>query len=87
MSMAGLKWAEMSDAQKQPYFDMNAADQVRQQKQVADLEKKGFFLLEDGTKSTDPQNVPKKRKIQQVSKSVVEVPEVQPKKVQKKAQN
>ena len=62
INMAGDKWGEMSDSQKQPYFDMNAADQVRQQKQVVDLEKKGYFLLEDGTKSTDPQNVPKKRK-------------------------
>lgn len=44
-------------------------------------------MLEDGTKSTDPQNVPKKRKTSKVSKSVIEVPVVQQKKVQKKAQN
>ena len=77
----------MTDAQRQPYNGMNAADKTRQQKQEAELEKKGYFLLEDGTKSTDPQNVPKKRKTSKVSKSVIEVPVVQQKKVQKKAQN
>jgi hypothetical protein len=42
-------------------------------------------MLENGTKSTDPENVPKKRKTQKASKSMIEVPEVQPKKAQKKA--
>lgn len=87
MQMAGQKWSEMTDAQKQPYNDMNVADKARQQKQETELEKKGYFMLDNGTKSTDPENVPKKRKTQKASKSMIEVPEVQPKKVQKKAQN
>jgi hypothetical protein len=27
-----------------------------------ELEKKGYFMLEDGSKSTDPQNIPKIKK-------------------------
>jgi hypothetical protein len=71
----------MTDAQRQPYNDRSAADKIRKLKQDADLQRKGYFLLEDGTKSTDPQNVPKKRKTLNVSKSVIEVPVVQQKKV------
>ena len=71
----------MTDAQRQPYNDLSAADKIRKLKQDADLQRKGYFLLEDGTKSTDPQNVPKKRKTLNVSKSVIEVPVVQQKKV------
>jgi hypothetical protein len=63
MGMAGSKWSEMSESQKKPYNDMNAVDKVRQEKQEAELAKKGFFVLADGSKSTDSQNVPKKRKI------------------------
>jgi hypothetical protein len=71
----------MTDAQRQPYNDKSAADKIRKLNQDADLQRKGYFLLEDGTKSTDPQNVPKKRKTLNVSKSVIEVPVVQQKKV------
>jgi hypothetical protein len=56
------KWAAMSDAEKQPYENKNAADKKRHEKQLELLNKKGYFTLEDGSKSTDAQNVLKKRK-------------------------
>ena len=56
------KWGSMTDAQKQPYEDRSAADKKRQEKQLEELNKKGYFTLDDGSKSTDEQNVPKKRK-------------------------
>ena len=56
----------MSDGEKAVYEKMADADKVRHEKQVAEREKKGFFLLEDKSKSTDPQNAklfkPKKAK-------------------------
>jgi len=56
------KWAAMSDAEKQPYENKNAADKKRHEKQLDLLNQKGYFTLEDGSKSTDAQNVLKKRK-------------------------
>ena len=51
-SMLSKQWNEMSEKQKQPYVDMSIQDQTRHQKQVDDLEKLGYFTLEDGTKSS-----------------------------------
>ena len=56
------KWAAMSVAEKQPYENKNAADKKRHEKQLDLLNTKGYFTLEDGSKSTDAQNVLKKRK-------------------------
>jgi len=56
------KWTAMSDAEKQPYENKNATDKKRLEKQLDLLNKKGYFTLEDGSKSTDVQNVLKKRK-------------------------
>ena len=46
----------MSEKEKAPYEKMSEADKVREEKQKAELAKKGFFTLSDGTKSTDPTN-------------------------------
>ena len=52
---------------------MNAKDKLRQDKQLADLKAKGYFILEDGSKSTDEKNVPKSsRKAKKGSKSLSE---------------
>ena len=56
------KWGALTDAQKQPFEDKNALDKKRLEKQNGELNKKGYFMMEDGSKSTDEQNVPKKRK-------------------------
>lgn len=56
----------MSEMEKAPYEKMNEKDKARMEKQLAELNKKGFFTMPDGSKSTDPQNVPKKRKSMKV---------------------
>jgi hypothetical protein len=61
MKMAGTKWSTMTDEQKKPYEVLNEADKVRLEKQKAEIEKKGFFILADGSKSTDEKNIPKKK--------------------------
>jgi hypothetical protein len=60
--IVGKKWGEMSEKEKMPYDKLNEQDKVRQQKQKDEIAKKGYFMMEDGSKSTDAKNVPKKRK-------------------------
>jgi hypothetical protein len=69
--LAGKKWGEMSDAEKKPFAMKNEQDKARQEKQQQAFEKKGFFILEDGSKSTDEKNVPAhKRRLSKASKSL-----------------
>lgn len=56
MRKAGEIWNKMMDKEKKKYGDMVAKDQNRYYKQLAELNKKGFFILEDGTKSSDYTN-------------------------------
>ena len=46
----------MSDAEKKPYNDKADASKALVEKQKAELAKKGYYTLSDGSKSTDPQN-------------------------------
>lgn len=46
----------MTDESKKPYDDKASGDKERRNKQMAELKQKGFFTLDDGTKSTDPSN-------------------------------
>ena len=69
--LAGKKWSEMSDAEKKPFVEMNEQDKARQEKQQQSLEKKGYFIMEDGSKSTDEKNLPThKRRLSKASKSL-----------------
>jgi len=69
--LAGKKWGEMSETDKKPYVQMNEQDKMRQEKQQQNLEKKGYFILEDGSKSTDEKNLPThKRRLSKASKSL-----------------
>ncbi len=71
MVMAGKKWNEMLPAEKKPYDDMNAQDKLRQEKQQKSLEEKGYFLLEDGSKSNDEKNLPpQKRQLSKAKQSL-----------------
>ena len=54
--LAGTKWGTMSEKEKTPFDKLAADDRVRFEKQTKELETKGFFKMEDGTKSTDPAN-------------------------------
>lgn len=83
MKMAGAKWSTLEDKDKVPYEKLAVKDKERCDKQKAEVEKKGYFVLDDGTKSTDEKNIPKKKvkrslKRQMVSESEEEL--VPPKK-------
>ena len=55
------KWASMSEEDKKSYVDMNEADRARYDKEKKDVADKGFFMLADGSKSTDAKNIPKRK--------------------------
>ena len=46
----------MTEEQKAPYAKKAALDKEREHKQAAELAKHGYYTLEDGSKSTDPEN-------------------------------
>ena len=54
--LAGKKWKTMTDKEKEPYEKLAREDKERHQRQEEELKKKGYFTLEDGTKSTAAQN-------------------------------
>ena len=43
----------MTDLDKKPYTDAREAEIIRREKQMAEMEEKGYFTTEDGIKSTD----------------------------------
>ena len=49
---------------------MHEADVVRNEKQKKELAEKGYFKLENGSKSTDEQNIPKQKKVKTKIKAV-----------------
>ena len=58
----GEQWKAMSDEQKKPYLEMQAAEQKRFQDQSQEMKEKGYFTLPDGSKSSDhKKKVPVKR--------------------------
>jgi len=63
---AGEIWSKLSEKEKKPYEDKHAKDEIRYQKQMDDLMKKGFFLLDDGTKSSDQKAKQKKKRASKI---------------------
>jgi hypothetical protein len=61
MSRAGELWNTMKDEDKKKYNDLHDKDVKRHEKQVKELKEKGYFILDDGTKSTDHQVSGKKK--------------------------
>ena len=53
MSKAGINWNEMTDDEKKNYNDQHDADKNRYEKQLAEWKAKGYYLLEDGMKSSE----------------------------------
>ena len=53
---SGKKWSEMTEEDKQPYVDKENEAKAFVKKQKQELAKKGYYTLEDGTKSTDEVN-------------------------------
>ena len=62
MKLAGELWSKMNDKDKKKYEDSNAKDQQRYNKQLAELNKKGFFMMDDGSKSNEHLKKTKKPK-------------------------
>jgi transposase len=46
----------MADEEKLPYCEMVEEEKLRYARQMSEREEKGYFLLDDQTKSTDPAN-------------------------------
>lgn len=69
----GEAWNKLSDKQKVPFEKKNEKDKVRYQEEMDQLMTKGFFINQDGVKSTDIA-VKKKRKpaapVEDLEKSV-----------------
>jgi hypothetical protein len=56
LGVLGAEWGTLNEDDKKPYVALVAKDQIRYDKQVEELKKKGFYTLPDGTKSTDDCN-------------------------------
>lgn len=61
MKRCGALWNALSPEDKQPYTDKNQVDQKRYEAQLQDLDQMGYFLMDDGTKSSAHKAVLKKR--------------------------
>jgi hypothetical protein len=46
-------WKTLSDAEKTKYFKLSADDKLRYQNEMQQLLTQGYFVNEDGIKSTD----------------------------------
>lgn len=60
MGIIGEAWKKLSEAEHKKYEEMSNADAIRFSQQTEDLAKKGYFIMKDGTKSSD--HVPKKKR-------------------------
>ena len=52
-TQASEKWKAMSDEEKHPFKMLAEADQKRHQREMQEFEKNGYFVNQDGVKSTD----------------------------------
>ena len=46
-------WNALDDRQKEPFVKLSTQDELRYQKEMKELETKGYFINKDGVKSTD----------------------------------
>ena len=53
MAKAGEAWNKMNDKQKKKYNDMHSKDVARFESQMKELDTKGYFMMDDGSKSSD----------------------------------
>ena len=59
----------MSDKEKKKFEALHQKDQERHDKQLAELNEKGYFIMDDGSKSSDHVAKKKKDKKQSSKKS------------------
>ena len=58
MKLASVEYKKAQESDDlDKYKKMHEEDKLRHERQTAELKKKGYFTLDDGTKSTDAENV------------------------------
>jgi hypothetical protein len=53
MTKVGAFWQALSSKEKMKYHEMHEKYEIRYQKQIEDLDKLGYFILDDGSKSSE----------------------------------
>ena len=61
MKKCGELWNKLSPEEKKAYEDAHEKDVLRYQEQVTSLDKNGYFIMADGSKSSEHQAKLKKR--------------------------
>ena len=64
MKKYGEVWNGLSIDEIKVYDDKNAKDIDRSKQQLEDLDKNGYFMMDDGTKSSDHKSNLKKKSVQ-----------------------
>ena len=67
MKGAGAAWGVLTDAEKQKYNDMSEKDKQRYEKQTEEVNSKGYFILDDGSRSNEQKNLVKIKKDKSVA--------------------
>ena len=49
--LLGQAWNQLGETQKEPYNQLNAADKIRHEKEMAEFNEKGYFINEKGENS------------------------------------
>ena len=62
MKKCGQLWNGLAGDDKQKYTDMHDRDVTRYQGQMAALDTKGFFIMADGSKSSDHKSTKTKKR-------------------------
>ena len=60
--LIGEQWRNLSDDEKEKYSQIVVKDKHRYEQQVQDLLTKGFFIMQDGSKSSEHQKKIKKKR-------------------------
>ena len=58
----GELWGKMTDEDKKPYKELEEKDRERREGQLAMQKEKGYFLMKDGTKSSEVEISGKKKR-------------------------
>ncbi len=89
MKRAGEIWSDMTDKEKKPYEKLHDQDVQRYEKQMKEMNDNGFFVLEDGSKSSEHTAKTKQRRKKKVEseseEESEEEEEVKPRKMKKSA--
>lgn len=62
LKILGERWRTINNEEKAIYIKMSEDDKKRHDQQLEQFKEHGYFILEDGTKSTDEVNIIKLKK-------------------------